>query len=420
MERPQPLPYERHDAHWLDPAHSRDVYVVPFGEGARHLLLNRPAALNALNLSMVRRMHELVQALDMDKDVSICLMSGRGGKAFCAGGDVRVLHDAGLRRKQLRGETGDTDVTKSFFLQEYALNFRLHHTRFPLVAVMNGITMGGGVGLSGHLRYRVATPHTLLAMPECSIGFFPDVGSSFLLPRLHHPFLGHYLGLTGARLRGYDLLHAGLATHWVEHDDWAQQVETAFTRTGLTWQQAEDTVENVFWHLCQPDPEPPFSLSPLQLEIIAEAFSKETMEEVVERLEARRDSSSSSAGGVSSSASSQQTAVSAFVSSTLSLLSAGSPLSQKVTLELLRRGQHQPLERCLETEYRVSQRFMLGEDFYSGVNSALISKDRKPRWQHSGLSQVTDSDVAAYFEPLRGQDELKLAYPKWKEPQWFI
>ena len=293
-ERPQPAPYERVEAQRPNPAYSRDVYVVPFGEGARHLLINRPAALNALNLSMVRRLSELLQALDADKDVGIVLLSGKGGKAFCAGGDVRALHDAGKRRKDLHNATGDSDLTKAFFMHEYSLNFRLHCTRFPLVAVMNGITMGGGVGLAGHLRYRVATPQTLLAMPECSIGFFPDVGSSFLLPRLHHPYLGHYLGLTGARLKGYDLLHAGLATHWVEHDDWASQVETAFSRTGLTWHQAEDAVENVFWHLCAPEEPPAFSLSVQQLEIIAEAFSKETMEAVVQQLEARRDSSSTS------------------------------------------------------------------------------------------------------------------------------
>ena len=398
------------------------VYIYPIGHGCRHIILNRPAALNALTLPMVRRLSHLLDAVTLDVDVGVVLMSGAGTRAFCAGGDVRALHDAGLRRKAagaggVRGEgTGESDLTKAFFKEEYALNWKLHCMRVPLVAVLNGIVMGGGVGLSAHGRYRVAMPESTFAMPECAIGFFPDVGASFLLPRLFHPYLGHYLGLTGARLKGYDLLHAGVATHWTDSVEYPAHVEATYNLNGMTWQQAEDAVENVFWHTPEPDVVPPFSLTPQQLQLIADVFSLPTIEQMLSSLSDMQHEHAASSGSSSSSSSS----LAPFVAATLKALRSASPLSLKVTLELLKRGALMPLERCLEMEYRVSQRMMMGSDFYAGVNSALISKDRKPQWQHADVAQVTDDEVAAFFQPLEGQEELQLAYPKYEEPQWYI
>ena len=410
-QQPAALPHERHSQYYqsLPPAVS-SVYVTPLGHGCRHIHLNRPQALNAINLQMVNRLHSLLDALDLDKDVGVVLMSGMGGRAFCAGGDVVAVHDAGLLRKEAGGRTGEHELTKAFFKREYQLNWKLHHARFPLVAVLNGITMGGGVGLSAHLRYRAATPESLFAMPECAIGFFPDVGASFLLPRLFHPFLGHYLGLTGARLRGFDLVHAGIATHWVDNTEYPAHLELAYSTNGMMWAQAEDAVENVFWHLSAPsvDPPPPFSLTPDRLALIADVFSLPSVERIVEALDSRRASTAASSP------------LAPFIASTLHALSAASPLSLKVTLELLRRGALMPLERCLAMEYRVSQRMMMGEDFYSGVRSALITKDKKPKWAHARVEDVADVDVEAYFAPLTDQEELVLDYPRWQEPQWYI
>ena len=386
------------------------VYIYSFAQGVRHIVLNRPSHLNALNLPMIDKLHNIVDALTLDKDISVVAMSGTGNKAFCAGGDVRLLHDAGKRRKEQQGRTGDSDVTKLFFRREYELNFKLSHTRFPVVPVLNGIVMGGGVGLSAHCRYRVATPQSLFAMPETAIGFFPDVGASYLLPRLHHPYLGHYLGLTGARLKGYDLVHAGIATHYADSDDWTSHLELSHNTFGMTWQQGEDAIEDVFWHLSvgSRDPEPAFSLGPEQLQLIADVFSLDSVERIVEALTEK---------GRTLAGSSSPTA--AFVQSTLGALSAASPLSLKVTLEALRRGARMPLADCLKMEYRISQHMMMGDDFYAGVYSQLISKDRKPKWTHARLQDVRDRDVQSYFGELQDQADLQLEYPKFKEPQWY-
>ena len=387
----------------------QSVYSYSFGQGCRHIVLNRPSHLNALNLQMVNKLHDILTAMSLDKDISVVAMSGTGNRAFCAGGDVRLLHDAGLRRKAQQGRTGDSDITKAFFRREYELNFKLSHMRLPIVPVLNGITMGGGVGLAAHCRYRVATPQSVFAMPECAIGFFPDVGATFLLPRLHHPSLGVYLGLTGARLKGYDLVHAGIATHYVDSDEWSSHLELSHNTFGMTWQQGEDAIEDVFWNLSvgSRDPEPTFSLSPQQLSIIADTFSLDSVEQIVEALTkaGRGLKAGSEAAG--------------WVASTLAALASASPVSLKVTLEALRRGARLPLAECLAMEYRISQHMMMGDDFYAGVNSQLISKDRKPKWKFAKVQDVTEKDVTSYFGEMQDQSELHLEYPTFKEPQWY-
>ena len=385
------------------------VYSYSFAQGCRHIVLNRPSHLNALNLGMVEKLHAILDAMSLDKDISVVAMSGSGSKAFCAGGDVRLLHDAGLRRKAQQGRTGDSDVTKQFFRREYELNFKLSHMRIPVVPVLNGIVMGGGVGLSAHCRYRVATPQSLFAMPECAIGFFPDVGGSYLLPRLHHPYLGYYLGLTGGRLKGYDLVHAGIATHYVDSDDWTSHLELSHNTFGMTWQQGEDAIEDVFWHLSvgSREPEPKFSLGMEELQLIADVFSLESVERMMEALTEKGRALSASSPAA------------AFIKSTLSALSSASPLSLRVTLEALRRGARMPLADCLKMEYRLSQHMMMGDDFYAGVNSQLISKDRKPKWKHTRLQDVQEREVQSYFGEMQDQAELQLEYPKYQEPMWY-
>ncbi|KAJ7371315.1 hypothetical protein OS493_026960 [Desmophyllum pertusum] len=169
------------------------------------ITLNRPKALNALNLNMIRQMYPVLQKWDVDPAVSLVLIKGTGDRAFCAGGDVRAIAEAGKK--------GDS-LTKVFFKEEYMLNYAIGTLQTPYVAFINGITMGGGVGLSVHGRFRVATERTVFAMPETAIGLFPDVGGGYALPRMKGK-LGLYLALTGHRLKGYDVKHAGVATHFV-------------------------------------------------------------------------------------------------------------------------------------------------------------------------------------------------------------
>lgn len=403
---PIPDPSERQAAFWQHESTKSPVYITPIGMGARSIIINRPEALNALNLEMVDRLTGIIKAVESDPDVTCVMMSGAGPKAFCAGGDVRALHSEGLKRKAAQNKTGTHDFTKQFFRREYALNFLLHSTRVPLVPVLNGITMGGGYGISGHCRYRCATPETLFAMPETAIGFFPDVGATFLLPRLNHPGLGEYLGLTGARLKGYDLVHAGIATHFSTHNEWARHMEIAYSTTGNTYEQGEDAIENIGWRLSEDEitPEPEFSLSQPQLDLIRTAFLQPSLELVIEQLEA---------------ATKQSNQLAKFAKSTLETLQKSSPMSLKVTFEAMRRAKHLNLAQALETEYRLSQRFIEGEDFYIGVDSALISKDRNPKWSTS-LKDITDAQVEAYFAPLQDQPELKVDYATYKVSQWYI
>lgn len=401
-----PDPTERQSALWQNEKHKLPVYIIPIGMGARSIILNRPEALNALNLEMVDRLTGIIKACESDPDIQVVMIEGAGSKAFCAGGDVRALHTEGLKRKAAKNRTGAHDFTKQFFRREYSLNFLLHATRVSVVPVLNGITMGGGYGISGHCRYRCATPDTLFAMPETAIGFFPDVGATYLLPRLNHPGLGEYLGLTGARLKGYDLIHAGIATHFSTHDDWSRQLEIAFSTTGSMAQQAEDALEIIGWRLSEDEliPEPEFSITKPQLELIRTVFLQPSVELIFEQLEA---------------AAAQSNELADFAVKTLATLKKASPMSLKVTHEAMRRAKHLSLIEALEIEYRLSQRFILGEDFYIGVDSALISKDRNPQWT-TDLKSITDADVEAYFAPLTDQPELKLEYPSFKESQWYI
>ncbi|KXJ18578.1 3-hydroxyisobutyryl-CoA hydrolase, mitochondrial [Exaiptasia diaphana] len=180
------------------------------------ITLNRPKALNALNLSMIRKIYPVLKAWDQDPEVGLVIIKGTGEKAFCAGGDVRAIAEAGLR-----GE----DLTKDFFREEYTLNYTIGTLQTPYVALINGITMGGGVGLSVHGHFRVATEKTLFAMPETAIGLFPDVGGGHALPRLEG-CLGTFLALTGHRLKGIDVKHAGVATHFVTLDKLSELEES--------------------------------------------------------------------------------------------------------------------------------------------------------------------------------------------------
>ncbi|XP_051478927.1 3-hydroxyisobutyryl-CoA hydrolase, mitochondrial isoform X3 [Apus apus] len=176
--------------------------------GAGIITLNRPKALNALNHSMIQQIYPQIKTWEQDPETFLIIIKGTGGKAFCAGGDIRAITDA--------GKAGDR-LAQDFFRGEYTLNNAIGTCRKPYVALIDGITMGGGVGLSVHGHFRVATEKTLFAMPETAIGLFPDVGGGYFLPRLSGK-MGYYLALTGFRLKGRDVLKAGIATHFVESE----------------------------------------------------------------------------------------------------------------------------------------------------------------------------------------------------------
>jgi enoyl-CoA hydratase len=333
------------------------------------VVLDRPRALNALNLAMVRELARALEAWEKDPAVERVVVTSTSEKAFCAGGDIRTLHDL--------GKAGRHDEMLAFWGEEYILNARIQRYSKPYVALIDGIVMGGGVGISLHGSHRVAGERYLFAMPEVGIGFFPDVGATYALPRLPGA-AGIYLALTGDRVGAADALALGLATHAVPSARMAELTD-ALTRRG-----ALDDILAGFTH----DPGQP-GLAP-ERRLIADCFGAATLPEVLARLEA------AAAGG------------SAFAAKLRQTLAVKSPTSVAIAFEQMRRGAALDFGEAMRTEFRIVSRIAHGHDFYEGVRAVVIDKDQAPRWRPATLGEVAPADIAAYFAPL-GADELDLA-----------
>lgn len=335
-----------------------------------HILLNRPRALNALNLPMIETMAPALAQWAADPAIKAVIIRGAGDRAFCAGGDVRAVWEAGRQRQ--RGE-GDGALTAGFFAAEYRLNRQIKRFPKPYVALMDGITMGGGVGLSVHGSHRVTTEKTLLAMPETGIGLFPDVGGSYFLPRLPGR-LGLYLGLTGVRLGAGDLAYAGIATHHVASaslDEVERELETALTEAP----DATAALEAVLGrHAATPEPA---SLA-AQRPAIDRCFAAGSVEAILALLAVEEGD---------------------WARQTEAALRHMSPTSLKVTFEQLRRGADLSFEECMRQEFRMTQAVMEGHDFYEGIRAVLVDKDRNPHWQPARLEDVGPAAVARFFDP---------------------
>ena len=264
------------------------------------------------------------------------VIEGRGGRAFCAGGDIRAI-----RAHALGGETADV---AAFFREEYALNLAIARYPKPYIALIDGVCMGGGIGLSVHGAARVATEAALLAMPETAIGFFPDVGATYVLPRLPGE-LGTYLGLTGARMHGADAVHAGLATHYVPRE----------RLPGLAAALAVDGAAALAEYCA---PLPPFTLAAHRAEIDT-CFAGASVTDILARLAEEADD---------------------WAAQTTATLRAMSPSSLVWSLVLIRAGAGRTLERCLEAELAAARRVTLHHEFHEGVRAMLVDKDRAPRW----------------------------------------
>ncbi|XP_055905541.1 3-hydroxyisobutyryl-CoA hydrolase, mitochondrial [Eupeodes corollae] len=329
------------------------------------VILNRPQALNAINLEMVRKIYKHLKKCEKSK--LLVIIKGTGDKSFCAGGDVRAIVEA-----------GPTEESKSFFREEYTLNHLIGNYKIPYIAFMDGITMGGGVGLSVHGRYRVATERTLFAMPETAIGLFPDVGGSHFLPRLNGK-LGMYLGLTGFRLKGEDVANAGIATHYCPSDK-LKHLENALLNCN-----DPDDIPDIMNSLTA-KPEKKFVLGP-HLETINKCFSADSVEDIFRNL--AKDGSEWSLN-------------------TLDILKKMSPLALKVTHRQLKHGANLSLTQCLIMEYRMVVRHLEDSDFKEGVRALLIDKDQKPKWNPSTIEAVTPERVAKFFAKLPDTEELKL------------
>lgn len=334
------------------------------------ITLNRASALNALSLPMILAMQKQLEIWKEDNSIKAVVVRAVPGNAFCAGGDVRWLYNSGRSTESEQMQ---------FFWHEYRLNHFIHHYGKPYIALMDGITMGGGVGISLHGSHPVASEQFVFAMPETGIGFFPDIGASHLLTRCPGS-LGIYLGLTGNRIGSLDALNAGLIKYRVSSRQMGDLTE-ALISTDLS----EDPYAKVDRCIQK------YSQSDLQHEVsqikplINVCFSKPTVELI---LEALRGCDGIWAEGVHNT------------------LEQKSPLSLKVTLAQLHKAKGLSLAECLKMDFDLVAHFMSDRDFYEGVRSLLIIKDKKPNWKPASLDLVTDSMVVNYFERFHSGLEL--------------
>jgi enoyl-CoA hydratase len=332
--------------------------------------LNRPKAINAVTLEMFRDIDKALDAFETDPAVSVVLLEGAGERGLCAGGDIRALYGS----SKVAGDLG-----KILWREEYILNARIARFPKPYVAFMDGIVMGGGVGLSAHSRHRIVTEKTKLAMPEVGLGFFPDVGGTWLLSRAPGE-IGTYFGLTGQIMNGPDAIYARFADAVVPS---AQLPALREVLTRVRPGTASSEIKLLIDGFATGETSGP--VAAMQPSIDA-WFAHDRMADIVAAL--RHDGSELAA-------------------STLKTLNEKSPRGMVVTLKLLRLARaSSSLEACLVREYRAALEVFASDDFREGVRAAVIDKDRNPRWSPARIEDVTPEMVAPYFAEI-GVDELK-------------
>jgi enoyl-CoA hydratase len=337
------------------------------------ITLNRPKALNALDQPMCLAIDAALKGWAGDDCIAAVIIRGAGDRAFCAGGDVRAVRDDGIAWK--RGE-GDGNLVRDFFRDEYRMNRRIKTFPKPYIALIDGITMGGGLGLSVHGTYRVATERTLIAMPETAIGLFPDVGTSYVLPRLVGE-LGTYLALTGGRLKTGDALALGIATHVVPSDRLNEVV--AEISASIRGADTRKDIDRVLGHYLIDAGE----LALLsQRAIIDRCFCFDNVENILAALDRQDDD---------------------FAAVAAATIRTMSPTSLKLTLKEMRLGKTLDFDSCLRMEYRLTQSVLAGRDFYEGVRAVLADKDHAPKWYPGTLDAIDDSMIESHFRvPLQG------------------
>jgi enoyl-CoA hydratase len=340
-------------------------------EGSAGIIrLNRPKALNAMTLEMSLGIDAALDQFGTDPAVALVVLEGAGERGLCAGGDIRGLWES----SKVGGDLG-----KVFWRQEYVMNARIAKFPKPYVAFMDGLVMGGGVGLSAHSSHRVVTERTKLAMPEVGLGFFPDVGGTWLLS--HSPGeLGTYFGLTGQTMNGPDAIHARFADAVVPSAKWpALREALTKVRAGVTSAEAKKLIDGFATG------ETAGPVAAMQA-TIDKWFAHDRMQDIVAALQ--RDGSE-------------------LAQATLKTLNEKSPRGMVVTLKLLRLARTaKSLEECLVREYRAALQVFASDDFREGVRAAVIDKDRNPRWSPPRIEDVTPEMVAPYFAEI-GADELK-------------
>lgn len=337
------------------------------------VILNRPKALNALTHDMVRALTAQLAAWAGDGAVARVIVTAEGERAFCAGGDIRALYDL--------GRAGRQDEAREFFRAEYTLNAAVKRFPKPYIALIDGIVMGGGVGISIHGSHRVAGDRYTFAMPEVGIGFFPDVGATYALP-LFPGELGTFCAVTGERLGTADAVASGAATHHVRSDRFPD------LRDALCGTTPVDAVLNAF---AEPRGGEGAAKGPMTLRraAIDRLFAGDRIEDILAALDREAASNAPEAEWARGTAATMRTK---------------SPTSLKLALAQMRRGRTLPFEDCMRLEFRIVSRVVHGHDLYEGVRAVIVDKDNAPRWRPATLAEVTDAEIARHFEPMEGGD----------------
>jgi enoyl-CoA hydratase len=333
--------------------------------------LNRPQALNALTLAMVRALASKLHDWASDPAVTRVVVTAAGERGFCAGGDIRALYELGV--------SGRHREALGFWHDEYRLNAFIKHYPKPYVSLIDGVVMGGGVGISVHGSHRVAGDKFLFAMPEVGIGFFPDVGATWFLPRMPGE-IGTYCALTGERLKAGDGLAAAVATH---------RVSSARFPALLDDLCGTVSVDALLAAFAEPQGEAPVTA---RRPAVERCFAGGRVETILAALDAQAAPPGADVD---------------WARATAALIRAKSPTSVKLALAQLRRGGRWDFDECMRAEFRIVSRVVHGHDFYEGVRAVIIDKDNAPRWHPPALADVADADVEHYFAPL-GADELVL------------
>ncbi|UMB70764.1 enoyl-CoA hydratase/isomerase family protein [Mycobacterium paraterrae] len=329
--------------------------------GIGYLTLNRPKAINSLNQSMVTHLRRVLTEWEQSSDVAAVVLSGAGERGLCAGGDVVAIYHSAR---------ADGAEARTFWYDEYLLNGHIGRFPKPYVSLMDGIVMGGGVGVGAHANTRVVTDTSKVAMPEVGIGFIPDVGGAYLLSRAPGS-LGLHAALTGAPFTGADAIVLGFADHFVPHDK-LDALRQSIADVGVGQAIATHAVE------------PPPSELVAQRDWIDECYAGDTVADIVARLRSHGAGPANDAADV---------------------IETRSPIALSVTLEAVRRAAKlDTLEDVLAQDYRVSSASLRSHDLVEGIRAQLVDKDRNPKWSPASLTEVSAADVEAYFAPV--DDEL--------------
>jgi enoyl-CoA hydratase/carnithine racemase len=335
------------------------------------ITLNRQEALNAINYEMFTVLQQYIKEWEEDPNIDVVVVKSNNKKAFCAGGDIKSLY----KYRQDHPDQEAYAKFRQFFWDEYELNRIIHHYKKPYVSMINGIAMGGGLGISMHGTYRIVCEDVRIAMPETAIGFFPDVGSSYLFTQAPGQ-LGMFLGLTGWHMNTADALYSGIATHYMPREHFDTFLEA------LVKVNTQGCADEVIFELLDmfAGGEVPM-LSDLQKHRITidDCFSEKKLETIIERLRLNKNP---------------------WVFQILDMLEEMSPLSLKITHELFKIAPKKNFDFLSQLDFILSQNFVRSADFFEGIRAKLIDKDNDPKWQYKKIEDISDNAIAEFFKEV--------------------